>query len=267
MGLGQEILSLVDSDTFLSRIAIFVLIMIVFVVLLHVGFGIIEMVTAPNSSPYLIKGMINAENQVIVRQDPNMEGSVPVIRSKNESKGIEFTWSVWINITDLQYGYGKYKHIFHKGNDGIQYNENGLNFPNNAPGLYISPTTNSLVIIMNTFTTINEEITIPDIPLNKWVNVIIRVEGNDLDVYINGTIAKRHHLSDVVKQNYGDVFVAMNGGFNGYISSLRYLNYAAQPGEIQSIIRRGPNLTMKKNDSLTAVPPYLSLRWYFQGPS
>jgi hypothetical protein len=31
----------------------------------------------------------------------------------------------------------------------------GLNFPNNAPGLYISPNSNSLVVMMNTFNVIN----------------------------------------------------------------------------------------------------------------
>lgn len=267
MSLGEQIQSFFNYDTILSRIAVFIIIIIVFVVFMHIGFGIISFITKPSSSPYLIKGMVNAEHQIVIPQNPNQQGAIPIIRSQNQNHGMEFTWSVWINISDLQYGYGKYKHIFHKGNDGIQYNDSGLNFPNNAPGLYISPTTNSLVVIMNTYTTINEEITIPDIPLNKWINVIIRVEGNDLDVYINGTIAKRHHLSDVAKQNYGDVYVAMNGGFNGYISSLRYFSYAAQPGEIQSIVEKGPSLTMAKYDNMDAVPPYLSLRWYFQGPS
>lgn len=265
MSIGEDIQYFFEEDTIFSRIAIFILILIGFVVFLHIGFGIVAAVTSPATSPYLIKGMINAEHQVVIQQDPTQKGSIPIQRSQNENHGIEFTWSVWINISDLQYGYGKYKHIFHKGNDGIQYNETGLNFPNNAPGLYISPTTNSLTVIMNTYTTINEEITIPDIPIKKWVNVMIRVEGNDLDVYINGTIVKRHHLSDVVKQNYGDVFVAMNGGFNGYISSLRYFSYAAQPGEIKSIVEKGPDLSMSKSDDMNNVPPYLSLRWYFQG--
>ncbi|MEI6614520.1 MAG: LamG-like jellyroll fold domain-containing protein, partial [Chrysiogenales bacterium] len=95
----------------------------------------------------------------------------------------------------------------------------GLNFPNNAPGLYIAPNTNNLVIFMNTFNVINEEIEVNDIPLNKWVNVMIRCENTTLDVYINGTIVKSHHLHGVPKQNYGDVYIAPNGGFSGYISN------------------------------------------------
>jgi hypothetical protein len=87
----------------------------------------------------------------------------------NATDGIEFTWSVWIYIENLKEG--SYKHIFHKGNGGLE--TSGLNFPNNAPGLYLAPDTNNLVIIMNTFDVINEEITIPDIPLNKWLNIIL----------------------------------------------------------------------------------------------
>jgi hypothetical protein len=100
-------------------------------------------------------------------------------------------------------------------------------------------------------------------PLNKWVNVIIRLENTTLDVYINGTIVKRHILSGVPKQNYGDVYVTMNGGFNGNLSNLRYWNYALDVGEIQSIINSGPNLKSVDKDMTQSMPHYFSLRWYF----
>ena len=59
---------------------------------------------------------------------------------------------------------------------------------------------------MNTFNKITEKVTVRDIPLNKWLNVILRVE-NTLDIYINGTIVKRHELSGVPKQNHGKMFL------------------------------------------------------------
>ena len=68
----------------------------------------------------------------------------------------------------------------------------------------------------------------------------------------------------VVKQNYGSVYVAQNGGFQGNISNLWYFNYALGTSEIQRIANQGPNLTFKgkaqNNDT-----DYLSLRWYFYG--
>jgi hypothetical protein len=119
---------------------------------------------------------------------------------------------------------------------------------------------------MNTYDVINEEIDIPDIPLNKWVNVIIRCQNRKLDVYINGTITRSITLIGVPKQNYGDVYVAMNGGFSGYISNLWYYNYSLGTSAIQSLVQKGPNTTMIGSNGLSDKSRnYLSLRWFFAG--
>ena len=47
---------------------------------------------------------------------------------------------------------------------------------NNAPGLYLHENKNSLVVIMNTFDSMVEEVEIPNIPINKWINVSIRIK-------------------------------------------------------------------------------------------
>ena len=85
-----------------------------------------------------------------------------------------------------------------------------------------------LMIVMNSFDEIMEKIQIKDLPLHKWVNVIIRVtKQQQLDVYINGTLVKRHMLKGVPRQNYGDVYLSMNGGFSGNTSELRYFEKGA----------------------------------------
>jgi hypothetical protein len=119
---------------------------------------------------------------------------------------------------------------------------------------------------MNTFNVINEEIIVDNVPLNKWVNVIIRCQNNTLDVYINGTIIKSHHLHGVPRQNYGDVFIAPNGGFSGYISNLWYYNYALGTSQIAKLAANGPNTNMLGSNSLNLRDAnYLSLRWFFYG--
>jgi len=254
------------DDTPLQKFIIIILALIVFTICLMIGINFVGYFMGPSSSPFLVQGLIPGNVPLVIKQDPSLTGSIPVQRSNNESHGIEFSWSIWLNISDL----GKtnqYQHIFHKGDNNIQTDGDniGMNFPNNAPGLYISPNTNELLVIMNTFTTINEEVRIPNIPLNKWMHVLIRVESNKLDVYINGSLAKRHVLGNVAKQNYGNVNVAMNGGFQGYISDLRYYNSALMPGDIIGIVDNGPNLSINKNSSIvTSTPPYLSLQWYVQ---
>jgi len=257
-----------ESNSLVAKVAFLLLVVILFVFLLRMAIILFAWLFSFNKSPYLIDGMINAKQMQVISQDPTIKNSIPVLRSDNERDGIEFTYSTWIFIDDMQYNQGQYKHIFHKGNDNINYNTKptGLNQPNNAPGLYIAPDTNALVVIMNTFNDINEKITIEDIPMNKWLCVQIRVENRNLDVYINGKLTKRLVLSGVPKQNYGDVYVSMNGGFSGYTSNLRYYNYALGTSEIQNIVNDGPNLTMSNGTDLAkSVPRYLSLRWFFYG--
>lgn len=253
-----------ESNSIVAKVAFLLLVLICFILLLRLGIVIINYFFKPSNSPMLLDGMSDATQMHVIPQNPGIAHSIPIMRSVNQNDGIEFTWSIWTYIKNLK-PENLYKHIFHKGNDKINPNV-GLNFPNNAPGLYIAPHTNNLVIIMNTFKNINEEIVVEDIPLNKWVNVIIRVENVNLDVYINGVIVKRHILNSVPKQNYGDVYISMNGGYNGYNSNLQYFDNALDIREIQKIIDNGPNLEMKDKSMLESEPRYFSLRWFFQNP-
>ena len=256
--------SFLESNSLVAKFAFLLLIIFAFVILLRVGISTISYFLTPTSSPHLIDGMVDGKQLIVFPQDPSSNGAVTIYRSVNASDGIEFSWSVWIFINSLQYLEGQYKHIFYKGNSNLE--QNGLNFPNNAPGLYLAPNTNSLVVMMNTYNVINEEVIIPDIPINKWFNVIIRCKNTTLDVYANGTIIRSVNLIGVPKQNYGDVYVGMNGGFDGNISNLWYYDYALVTSEIQKIINDGPNTTMIGNNGMSdKLANYLSLRWYFYG--
>jgi len=262
-----------NSNSIVAQIAFLLLVLFVFIILLRLGISLLGYFLSPTGSPKLIDGMVDAKQLIVIPQDPESQGSITITRSVNADEGIEFTWSVWIFIDDLTYNSGKYRCVFYKGNDFAKNtnandseNTYGLNFPNNAPGLYIAPNTNSLKVIMNTFNVINEEITIDNIPINNWVNVIIRCQSNTLDIYINGTITKSHHLHGVPRQNYGDVFIAPNGGFSGYISNLWYYNYALGITEISKLASKGPNTYMRGSGSLNLKKTdYLSLRWFFYG--
>jgi len=254
-----------ESNSLVAKFAFLILVIFGFIILLRLGISIVSYFMKPNPSPHLMDGMVDATQMIVYPQDPSSNGAVTIYRSVNATDGLEFTWSVWLFISNLYNGNtGTYKHVFSKGNSNLQ--ENGLIYPNNAPGLYIAPNSNTLVVLMNTFNVINEEIQIPDIPINKWVNVIIRCQSTTLDVYINGTIARSVNLVGVPKQNYGDVYVAMNGGFNGYISNLWYYNYALGTAAIQKIANNGPNTTLVGSNSMNSnLYNYLSLRWFFYG--
>ena len=254
-----------ESNSLVAKFAFLLLVIFAFVISLRIGISLMAYFFKPSTSIKLMNGMVDSTQMIVYQQDPSNNGAATIYRSINATDGIEFTWSTWIFINNLQTNAGIYKHVFSKGNSNLI--ENGLIQPNNAPGLYIAPNTNALVVLMNTFNVINEEIVIPDIPLNKWVNVIIRCQNTTLDVYINGTIARSVNLIGVPKQNYGDVYVAMNGGFDGYISNLWYYSYALGTSAIQNIVSNGPNTKMisSNNGMNDNMFNYLSLRWFFYG--
>lgn len=254
-----------QTNSIVAKLAFLLLAIFLFFVFLRLGISILSYLLKPGNS-HLINGMISAKEAMIFNQDPSGNPYTPIPRSSNESQGIEFTWSCWIYINNLKYLDGQYKQVFYKGNNNL--NTNGTNSPNNAPGLYIAPHTNSLVVMMSTFNEINKELIIPDIPITKWVNVIIRCENKTLDVYINGTITRSIQLLGVPKQNDGDVYVASNGGFDGYISNLWYYNYALGVNDILGIMNRGPNTKMIGNSDSSLNDKstnYLSMKWFIRG--
>jgi hypothetical protein len=267
--LMNSVLATLQGNSYLERFVFVVLVVICFVVLLSIGSNILSAIFEPNN-PYFVDGLYTASNSKIIPVDPTKSGAIPISRSDNESYGIEFSWSVWLNVTSLDDSpgnAGQYKHVFSKGdNDNVPMDSRGLNSPNNSPGLYIDKNTNSLVVIMNTFEQIEEMITVVDVPLNKWVHVLIRVEGAFFDVYINGTLAKRKVLASVPKQNNGNVYICQNGGFSGFISNLRYYRNALDPGDILRIVRKGPSLkvsSLEKKDLKSGNLDYLAMDWYF----
>lgn len=263
--------ALLGVMTIIGRIAFILFVIILFVMLLGLGVSLITMIFSPNGSPHLIDGRKDATEMMVIHQDPSYKGSIPVLRSTDERDGIEFTWSVWLYIKNLNDGQSDVKHVFHKGNNNLNFDSGtgvprGMNYPNNGPGLYLSSKTNELIVVMNTFDNIIEEIKISNIPMKKWINVMIRCEGTTIDVYINGSIAKRHILNSVPKQNYGDVYVNANNGYNGDLSDLWYFDKALGLSKIQSIVEKGPNLKTTGESAVTKNhPPYLSLRWYLMG--
>lgn len=255
-----------ESNSLIAKFSFLLLVIFVFIILLRLGASLLTWVFSYSEDPILFRGMKDGKTMSRISTNPNSPNSIPILRSRNRTDGLEFTWSVWIFIDDPIYKQDQYKHIFSRGNDA--HDNDGIMKPNNSPGLYLTPITDNqqnLLIRMNTFEQMNEDVLVEDIPINKWVNVIVRCDQHQLDVYINGVLTKRHILQGVPKQNYDDVWVTLNGGFDGYVSELRYFARALGLGRIQSIVDSGPNLKMEGSDITKALPQYLSSRWYFSG--
>ena len=148
--------------------------------------------------------------------------------------GIQFTYGFWFEIDDFTYKKGEWKHIFHKGNSS--------SYPNRAPGVWIHPDKNSVRVYMNTLDNILEFADIDNLPVRKWIYMNIVLNNKNMDLYINGYLKIRKELSSLPKQNDDDFWVNMFGGFEGYVSNIRYYSYAIDFNEMNKNIKSGPSI-------------------------
>jgi hypothetical protein len=285
LGNFSEFLS---SNTMIARGTFLLGVLIFFSILFYVGSKLVYYFLSPSETPFLISGMKDATEALTISQNLGQKTTIPILRSVNEYGGVEFTYSFWIYVNNVNYNEAiDYKHVFNKGSSPSSQGEggSGLFGPNNAPGVYLyngkknysdALMTNypvlGMLVRLNVFhnnESVNkpyyDDIYVDAIPIKKWVGVIIRVTSQNIcDIYINGTLTKRHKLSNIVKQNYDNLYVNYNGGFSGNLSDLKYYNYAIGTLEIDSVTARGPNLKIKKNSNIEkAKPQYLSTQWYF----
>lgn len=246
-----------ETDSLVVKVAVVLAVIVFFMFIFRLGVLIMGYAFAIESDPYLFKGTRMATKSLIIRQDPSFQKSTPILRSVDEIQGLEFSWSVWMIIHKFNSA-KTHEHVFHKGTmSKLTDNKYG---PNNAPGLYLKQ--NSLHVVLNTFANHDESVDVKNIPLNKWFNVIIRVEGNSFEVYVNGIVVQKKELTSIPKQNYDDVYVTHNQGFDGFISDLRYFDHGVSISDVNSIMRKGPDLKMDEDAIKKSEYPYFANAWF-----
>jgi len=278
-----------SSNTMIARVTFLLGVLIFFSILFYAGSKVVYYFISPSETPYIISGMKDATEALKITQTLGEKTTIPILRSSNQYGGVEFTYSFWIYVNNIEYNETiEYKHVFNKGSPPNTTGEggSGLFGPNNAPGVYLYSGKKAanetlledfpvlgMLVRLNVFHN-NEnpkrryydDIYVDAVPIKKWVGVVIRVTSQNIcDIYINGTLSKRHKLSNIVKQNYDDLYVNYNGGFAGNFSDLKYYNYAIGTLEIDSLTTKGPDLRIKKNSNIekSSKAQYLASQWYF----
>jgi len=289
------------SNTLIAKISFLLLVIICFFVLLRIFILLISWYFKPNPNPYLIQCRRAGNSPKTISSNPNDKNSVPILRSRNEREGLEFTWSVWIYLNGPQNANKKdecrtvlgenagaveenevYYHVFSKGsiNPGKGSEFSGTNI-DAVPGLYIKSSQNTtgglineLAVLVSTFEgvvngnskgNIEEMISIGDIPTRKWLHVTIRAKDKQLDVYVNGELTKRILLNSLPRQNYGDVHVGQrnsDGNF-GFDGEISSLRYFNSAlNPVEINSIVQVGPNMCSDDSNSSAPPYFSHQWY-----
>ena len=275
--------SVMGSDSILARVTFIIIVIIVFFILLRIGILILGLINEPSKNPVIMNGMQSGNTSKKFNVNPNKANSTPIFRSDNQHAGLEFTWSVWIHVEDTMDN-EELHHVFHKGE--ITQHNSASYFDINGPGMYLKTTNNSgtsqldLHVLMDVHDRpaksadhddLKMEIT--SLSLNKWINIIIRGKHDTIDLFVGGVLVKRQKFMEVLKQNYGHVYVGQEltrmtdstsqRGFPGKISGLSYFNYAIGTTKILEIQKMGPNLThLGKEDYKYTLDNIFSNVWY-----
>jgi hypothetical protein len=79
-----------------------------------------------------------------------------------------------------------------------------------------------------------------NIPVQRWVHISIVLINKTLDVYLNGKLARSCTLDEVPKLSKGDIYINQDGGFQGKLSDLLYVNKALSVTEVYNLYLSGP---------------------------
>jgi hypothetical protein len=259
-----------SSNSLLAKFSFIILVLILFMIIFRVMVYLMQYFFSPRLNPYVVWGSLTGNDKVILPQDPSKSDSVQILKSNNRHGGAEFTWSVWLFLNPPSTTSGKLRNVFVKGNPN--FGDDGVNIVN-GPGMYLNENPSGsgaqydLQVHMDTINPgVKDTVIVESIPIRKWVHVAIRLNNMMLDVYVNGVVAKRQNLKAAPKQNFYDVVVNGNEGFNGKLSNLRYYSYALNVFELNNIVLWGPSThtSSLSSDSRanSGTYSYLSSQWY-----
>lgn len=116
---------------------------------------------------------------------------------------------------------------------------------NPCPLVTLGALTNELNVSLSVFSS-SSKITSPftckvaNVPIQKWVNLIVSVYGRSLDIYIDGKLVKTCVLPGLANINSNaNVYITPNGGFAGWTSKFQYYPNATDPQTAWNIYQAG----------------------------
>jgi len=194
-----------------------------------------------DASKKALVGMHDATVQTTVSA-----GSMPPGTSSN------YTFSIWVYVSDWNYGIGKFKPVFVRGKSG------GPPVPV-CPMVKFDKNVNNLIIdhiygpVKGTDENANfglQEITLENIPLQKWTNIIMSLNNRAMDLYLDGKLVKTTYFKGVpAVLSDADLTLtpSMSGtksgdytnGFKGYTAKFLYYSRSINPREAYTIYKEG----------------------------
>ena len=167
-----------------------------------------------------LQGMQNGEtgSQILATSLATNGSNVPATN---------FAYSVWFYVNDFNYRYGSPKVIFGRmstPSTDASSSVVGVHGLNPCPLVLLGAIENNIEISVTCYgengRTRVHTCAVANVPIQKWVNLIISVYGRTLDVYLDGKLVRTCLLPGIANvNNDANVYVTPNGGFDGWTSN------------------------------------------------
>lgn len=167
----------------------------------------------------------------------NEEVTIDGTTLESNENSNNYAYSIWFYVSDWQTRLTDKKTLLTRATNDGQNNSNPL--------IEFSPYQNDINITINTTsdTTTSNPSTcnIRNFPLQRWVNLIISLNGRTLDVYLDGKLIRTCILEGVpVQVGTSDILITPGGGFAGYTSKLKFFANPLNPQQAYNIYKEGP---------------------------
>lgn len=181
---------------------------------------------------------------------PGVQGSI--IPSNSLSTGIipnssNSSYSIWIFVDNWNYRLGETKYILVRG----KVLTSGETFEA-APVISLDQFENNLIVETsyhksmsgNDSTSSSSNLgkhtcKVTNIPIQKWVNILVSTSGRTMDIYIDGKLVNTCLLPGTAAVVDEDIFITPDGGFSGYTSKFQYYSNSSTSEDAWAIYQEG----------------------------
>lgn len=177
---------------------------------------------------YLLSWMFSNNTTLSDYSDATVATVIPATSISNPSS-VNYSFSIWVYISDWAINYNKPKVIFSR--DKMK------------PMVMLGATENTLTTSITLANSATATCQVPNIPIQKWTNIIITVNNKALDTYVNGKLVKTCVLDEVAMVPTAEnaaVNLTPGGGFSGFTSRFKYWAESINPQEAWNVYRWGP---------------------------
>ena len=185
---------------------------------------------------YIVIQILNPSNKISSMQDGWVETIIDADKLKENNNSTNFTYSLWFYVNDWNNRFGEPKIL--------------LDRPNNSPKITLGAMQNDIDITLDCYPTsgvtgtqtssVPHTCNIKNFPLQKWINLVISLQNQTLDIYLDGKLHKTCVLAGVPKINSeSPVYITPKGGFNGWTSNFQYWDEASNPQQVYNIYKQG----------------------------